>query len=173
MSILFIIAALVAVVAALMVISRRSVIHALIYLIISFLAVAMTFFLLGAPFVAIMEIIIYAGAILVLFLFVVMMLNIGRPAIDQEKQWMAPQGMIAPIIMVVILLGELGYYLLIINRTYKTSAHTVTAHEVGQSLFGPYLLAVELVSFLFLAGIFAAYHLSRLEVDTDGHGEEQ
>ena len=54
--------------------------HALLYLIVSLLAVAVVFFTLGAPFVAALEVIIYAGAIMVLFVFVVMMLNLGQDA---------------------------------------------------------------------------------------------
>src|SRR5437870_4669891 len=74
---LFYIASVVAVIATLMAITRYQPIHALLYLVVSFLAVAMIFLSLGAPFVAALEIILYAGAIIVLLIFVVMMLNLG------------------------------------------------------------------------------------------------
>ena len=84
MNVLFYISAVVAILATLMAISRAHPVHALLYLIVSLLAVALVFFTLGAPFVAALEVITYAGAIMVLFLFVVMMLNLGpgndRPA---------------------------------------------------------------------------------------------
>ena len=86
MAALFYIAALVGVVSTGMVITRLNAVHALLYLIVSLLAVALIFFLLGAPFVAALEVIIYAGAIMVLFLFVVMMLNQGPPAVVQERR---------------------------------------------------------------------------------------
>ena len=67
----------VAIISTLMVITRTNAVHALLYLIVSLLSVALVFFLLGAPFVAALEVIIYAGAIMVLFIFVIMMLNVG------------------------------------------------------------------------------------------------
>ena len=60
-------------------------VHALLYLIVSLLAVAVVFYVLGAPFVAALEVIIYAGAIMVLFVFVVMMLNLGEHAVSMEN----------------------------------------------------------------------------------------
>ena len=72
---LFYIAATIALVATVLAMTRANAIHALIYLIVSLLAVAVIFFLIGAPFAAALEIVIYAGAIMVLFVFVIMMLN--------------------------------------------------------------------------------------------------
>ena len=71
-------------------------IHALLYLITSLLAVAVVFYTLGAPFVAALEVIIYAGAIMVMFLFVVMMLNLGPHAIAEEQRWFSPRLLIGP-----------------------------------------------------------------------------
>ena len=81
----FYIAAAVAVLATLRVITHTNPVHALLNLIVSLLAVAMIFFALGAPFAGMLEIIVYAGAIMVLFVFVIMMLNMGDAAIEQEK----------------------------------------------------------------------------------------
>jgi NADH-quinone oxidoreductase subunit J len=78
MLIVFYIAAAVAVLATTIAITRHNVVHALLYLIVSLLAVAVIFYVIGAPFLAALELIIYAGAIMVLFLFVVMMLNLGE-----------------------------------------------------------------------------------------------
>ena len=80
----FYFAAGVAVVATLRVITNTNPVHALLYLIVSLLAVSMCFFSLGAPFAGVLEIIVYAGAIMVLFVFVVMMLNLGPAASVQE-----------------------------------------------------------------------------------------
>ena len=90
MLIAFYIAAAVAILATVMVITRQNAVHALLYLIVSLLAVAVVFYALGAPFVAALEVIIYAGAIMVLFLFVVMMLNIGDQATEMETTWLNP-----------------------------------------------------------------------------------
>ena len=78
MTFLFYLAAAIAVLSTVMVITRLNAVHALLYFIVSLFAVALIFFLLGAPFVAALEVIIYAGAIMVLFVFVVMLLNLGR-----------------------------------------------------------------------------------------------
>src|SRR5688572_3777673 len=90
-----------------MVITRYTPIHALLYLVVSFLAVAMIFLSLGAPFVSVLEVIVYAGAIIVLFIFVVMMLNLGRETATQERQWLQPRIWVGPSILVLVLLIEM------------------------------------------------------------------
>ena len=91
MNAVFYVSAVVAIAATCMVITQRRAVHALLYLILSLLAVALVFFTLGAPFVAALEVIIYAGAIMVLFVFVIMMLNLGRQAAEQERHWLGPE----------------------------------------------------------------------------------
>jgi NADH-quinone oxidoreductase subunit J len=91
MTVVFYTAGAVAIASTVMAITRLDAVHALLYLIVSLLAVALTFFTRGAPFIAALEIIIYAGAIMVLFVFVVMMLNLGPAAIAQERQWLRPR----------------------------------------------------------------------------------
>ena len=156
---LFYLAALVSLSATALTVTRTNASHALIYLIISLLAVALIFFLLGAPFAAALEIVIYAGAIMVLFLFVVMMLNLGRGSVAQERRWLAPKMWIGPGILAAVLLLELLY--LIVGTEVTTSGIGVSPKEVGVELFGPYLLAVELASILLLAALVGAFHLGR------------
>ena len=159
MSVLFYGSAIIAILATLMVISRTNIVHALLYFIVSLLAIAVIFYTLGAPFAAALEVIVYAGAIMVMFLFVVMMLNLGQVTQDQEKAWLVPSIWIGPSIMAVPLLIEVLYA---INLQKEQMAHTVIgAKEVGASLFGPYVLAVELASMLLLAGLVGAFHLAR------------
>ena len=159
MMILFYIAATVAVVSTVGVIVQSNIVHALIYLILSLLAVAVVFFSLGAPFVAVLEAIVYAGAIMVLFLFVIMMLNMGQHTIDQEKTWMAAKDWALPAGLAAILLAQLLYVL----REYRVDIvpNEVGVLEVSALLFGPYVLAVELASILLLAGLVSAYHLAK------------
>ncbi len=76
----------IAVVSTLRVITNTNPVHALLYLIISLIAVAMTFFALGAPFAGVLEVIAYAGAIMVLFVFVVMMLNLGPASVPARAR---------------------------------------------------------------------------------------
>lgn len=160
MNLLFYISAVVAAVSTLIVITRKNAVHALLYLIVSLLAVALIFFSLGAPFVAALEVIIYAGAIMVLFVFVIMMLNIGAQASKQESQLMSPGIWIGPSVLIVILAAEL-IYLFTVDRARLFATELVGPKQVGMALFGPYVLGVELASLLLLAGLIGAYHLGR------------
>ena len=157
--ILFYIAATVAVVSTVGVIVQSNIVHALIYLILALLAVAVVFFSLGAPFVAVLEAIVYAGAIMVLFLFVIMMLNMGQHTIDQEKTWMAAKDWALPAGLAAILLAQLLYVLREVQ--VDIVPNEVGVLEVSALLFGPYVLAVELASILLLAGLVSAYHLAK------------
>jgi NADH-quinone oxidoreductase subunit J len=159
---LFYISAFIAVLATILVITRTNAVHALLYLIVSLLAVALIFFTLGAPFVAALEVIIYAGAIIVLFVFVIMMLNLGTSAAKQESALLAPGVWIGPSVLCVILAGELAY-ILIGEHSPIRDPGTVSTKQVGIALFGPYALGVELASMLLLAGLVGAYHLGRQE----------
>src|SRR5690606_7640376 len=112
MIILFYIASIVAVVSTLMVITRLSAIHALLYMIVSLLSIAVIFFIAGAPFIAALEVIIYAGAIMVLFVFAVMMLNLGDKSVEHEKHLLSGKMWIGPSILSLILFIEFIYMLL-------------------------------------------------------------
>ncbi len=160
MNLLFYLSGLIAIVSTFMVVTRRSTVHALLYLVVSLLAVALIFFSLGAPFVAALEVIIYAGAIMVLFVFVIMMLNLGAQAAEQEAQWLTPGIWIGPSILIVILALEL-IYVFITDRVRIYAATLIGPRQVGIALFGPYVLGVELASMLLLSGLIGAYHLGR------------
>src|SRR5512142_2066630 len=111
MNIVFYLSAVVAVVATAIVITRTNAMHALLYLVVSLLAVAMMFFTLGATFVAALEVIVYAGAIMVLFIFAIMLLNQGAQSVNLERQWLHGSNWIGPVILSAILLAEVVYIL--------------------------------------------------------------
>jgi NADH-quinone oxidoreductase subunit J len=157
----FYIAALVAVVATIMVITRYNMVHALLYLVVSFLAIAIVFFILGAPFIAALEIIVYAGAIVVLIIFAIMMLNLRQESVDQEKQWLTKEILIGPAVLALILLGELIYIVSVSPVSADVVEHVIDSKAVGMSLYGPYVIGVELSGILLMAGIVGAYHLGR------------
>ena len=156
MLITFYVAAAIAVISTALMVSRMNAVHALLYLVVSLLAVAIVFYVLGAPFVAALEVIIYAGAIMVLFIFVMMMLNLGERATQMERSWVNPGAWVGPAVLAAVLLIELG-----VTLTARPAAqtHGTDPKEVALSLYGPYLLGVELVSMLLLAGIVGAYHI--------------
>jgi NADH-quinone oxidoreductase subunit J len=163
MLIVFYIAAAVAVLATTIAITRHNVVHALLYLIVSLLAVAVIFYVIGAPFLAALELIIYAGAIMVLFLFVVMMLNLGEHATDVEVAWLKPGVWAWPSALATLLLVEL-IYVSVHAAPPSGPMHVVTPKEIGISLFGPYAIGVELASLLLTSGLVGAYHLGRRAV---------
>jgi NADH-quinone oxidoreductase subunit J len=160
MNMLFYLSAAVAVLATVMVIISVNAVHALLYLIVSLLSVALIFFTVGAPFAAALEVIVYAGAIMVLFVFVIMMLNLGPQAARTERRWLNLGSWWGPGLLTFVLLAEL-VYLLALKSDHPVAAAGVGPKEVGITLFGPYLLGVELASFLLLAGLVGAYHLGR------------
>lgn len=157
MELTFYVAGAVAIVSTGLMLTRLNLVHALLYLIVSLLAVAVDFFVLGAPFAAALEAIVYAGAIMVLFLFVVMMLNIGKYAARTEKQWLTPGIWIGPAILSTILIIELAY--LARGESAGLGVGALGPKEIGMALFGPYIIGVELASMLLLAGLVGAYHL--------------
>ncbi|HSM55791.1 MAG TPA: NADH-quinone oxidoreductase subunit J [Candidatus Sulfomarinibacteraceae bacterium] len=160
MDIVFYMASAIAIFATVMVITRSNPVHALLYMVLSLLSVALIFFVLGAPFVAALEAIVYAGAIVVLFVFVVMMLDLKREVEEAQRDWARPRAWIIPAALAAILLAQLVYVLVV--QPGEPGVMTAQGpREVGLTLFGPYLLAVELSSILLLAGLLGAYHLGR------------
>jgi NADH-quinone oxidoreductase subunit J len=157
MDIFFYIAAAIAIISTVMAISGRNAIHSLLYLILSLLAISVIFYLLSAPFIAALEVIIYAGAIMVLFIFVTMMINIGLE-IEAEKKWLRPGMWIVPSVLAVVLLVNLVFALKNV-QTIQPDKEAILPKQVGISLFSTYLLGVEIAAILLMAGVIGAYHL--------------
>jgi NADH-quinone oxidoreductase subunit J len=168
----FYIAAAVALISTFLVITRLNAVHALLYLIVSLLSVALIFFILGAHFAAALEVIIYAGAIMVLFVFVIMMLNLGPMAVEQEMQWVRPRTWIGPSILTGILGAEL-IWVLASGASKVSGGAEVTPKEVGIALFGPYVLGVEMASMLLLAGLVGAFHLGRRDAPSEAAADKR
>lgn len=172
MNTLFYITAAVAVVTSGLVIAQPNPVHALLYLIVSLMSLATIFYLMGAPFAAALEVIIYAGAILVLFVFAVMMLNLGPQSIKQERQWMRPRFWLGPAAPAAFLLAEM-VYILSTGAGGPVADAGIGPEAVGIALFGPYLLGVELASLLLLSGLVGAYHLGRTHDQRSDRGPDQ
>lgn len=163
MNALMLIASTVAVLATVMVITRHNAVHALLFLVVSLLAVALIFFLLGAAFVAALEVIVYAGAIMVFFIFVVMMLNLGAEAVAHERQLTSPDVWVGPGMLALILLAEFIYVIVGGGQGIAPAQGPtpIAPQAVGLHLFGQYAIGVELASFVLLAGLVAAFHVAR------------
>jgi NADH-quinone oxidoreductase subunit J len=160
-SVAFYTASAVALVATLMVITRSHAVHALLYFIVSLFAVALIFLLLGAPFVAALEVIVYAGAIMVLFVFVIMLLGMGREATEQERRWLPAGVWVGPVILTLVLAALVVWILAEGGLTAPVGQVVVGPREVGVALWGPYLLGVEIAALLLLAGLVGAFNLAR------------
>jgi NADH-quinone oxidoreductase subunit J len=157
---LFYLAGIVAVIATLLAITQRHAVHALLYLVVSLLAVAVDFYVLGAVFVAALEVMIYAGAIMVIFVFVVMMLNAAGHAMEVEREWLRPRNWYGPSVLALILLGELVYGT-VTSDGAPSLANAVSPKQVGVALFKTYWIGVEFVSLLLTAGLVGACHLGQ------------
>ncbi|MGO9308277.1 MAG: NADH-quinone oxidoreductase subunit J [Spirochaetia bacterium] len=155
MNAVFTLAAIVAVAATVMMITRRSAVHALLYFVVSLLASAVIMFVLGAAFVAALEVIVYAGAIMVLFVFVIMLIGPETVPIP-GRAW------IGPSLLSVVLLAELAL-VLAQGSLVGQPAVEVIPKQVGMALFGPYILGAEIAAFLLLSGLVGAFHLGRRE----------
>jgi NADH-quinone oxidoreductase subunit J len=160
MTLIFHIAAIVAIISTVLVITQTNAVHALLYLVVSLLSIAVIFFVLGAHFIAALEVIIYAGAIMVLFIFVLMMLNMNIKTAKEEEKLLKPAMWIGPGILSLILLAEFIYVLASGNNEIFR-IQEITPKQIGLSLFDTYLLGVELAGMLLMAGIIGAYHIGK------------
>jgi NADH-quinone oxidoreductase subunit J len=145
--------------ATLLCITRRNPVHAVIYLVAGFFALALMFYLLGAPLVAAWEVIVYAGAIMVLFLFIIMMLGLAPQEAPEGPGWQrwAPLVLLSSSLMICTLL-------LIIQdplASKEINDFYLMPQALGEALFGRYALAVEIVSFQLLFATIGAYMLGR------------
>ena len=156
----FYVAALLSILTTGLALTGTHAVHSLLYLNLSLQSVSAMFLLIGAPFVAALEVVVYAGAIMVLFVFVVMLLNVGRATEQQERSQLSFTSWILPAVIAAALIGELAYVLTLAPAGGALQAD-VAVKPVALALFGPYLLGVEMAALLLLAGMVGAYHLGR------------
>lgn len=159
--VLFIILALAAVASALGMLFSRNAMYSALNLIINFGVVAVFYLLLGAPFIALAQVTVYAGAIMVLFLFVIMLLGAERLRAASSLPWQQP----AALALVVILLLEAAYVIFIRPSTWAglqpIPADFGSPSAVGLRLFDQYTLPFEITSVLLLAAMVGAIVLSK------------
>jgi NADH-quinone oxidoreductase subunit J len=156
--IIFYILAATAVVATLLAITEKHPVHAILFLVTSLFSMATIFYLLMAPLVAAFEVILYAGAIMVLFLFVIMMLDLGHPEKGLSPHWREwlPAALLSGISVASLVL-------VIVSRHAAGVAPAVmpTIREVALRLFREHGLAVELISLQLLFALVGALYLGR------------
>jgi NADH-quinone oxidoreductase subunit J len=159
--ILFILLALVAVLSALGLLLSKNAVYSALNLILNFSAVAVLYLILGAPFIALAQITVYAGAIMVLFLFVIMLLGAERLPSAATLPWQRPLA-----ISSAVLLAVLAIYVIFIRPVTFPGAAPLTPKfgspfEVGTLLFDKYLLPFEIISVLLLVAMIGVIVLTR------------
>jgi NADH-quinone oxidoreductase subunit J len=156
--IIFYILAAVMVIATILAITEKHPVHAILYLVTSLFSMAVFFYLLMAPLVAAFEVILYAGAIMVLFLFVIMMLDLGHPEKGLSPHW---REWLPALLLAGISIGSLVVVIIARQGAAAPSTHALTISEVALRLFQQYGLAVELISLQLLFALVGALYLGR------------
>ncbi len=159
--IVFLILALIAIAAAVAMLVSRNTVYSALFLIVNFIAIAVIYFTLGAPFVALAQITVYAGAIMVLFLFVIMMLGAEKLKEQEPLKWQRPLA----IFLSLALVGESVYALTSrIGFQMVSSAATETLADpkaIGLLLYNKYSLPFEITSIILLVAAIGAVVLTR------------
>lgn len=169
--ILFLVLAVVAVAAAVGMLLSANAVHSALFLILNFGTVSLFYLLLNAPFIAMVQVTVYAGAIMVLFLFVIMLLGAERLRQKSGLRWQAPLA----VVLAAALLGEAGYILVLRGGGLPPAALAADASaafggptQIGDLLFSRYLFPFELTSFLLLVAMIGAVVLTKDEKRKSG-----
>jgi len=164
--ILFLVLSLVAIATALGMLLSRNAIYSALFLVLNFITVAVFYLLLGAPFIAMAQVTVYAGAIMVLFLFVIMLLGAESLPKAQVLPWQKPLA----ITLAVLLSAEAAFLLVTRARPEGQILHPEdiansmdNLREMGMVLFNQYLLPFEVTSILLLVAMVGAIVLTRKE----------
>ena len=159
--ILFLGLALIAVVAAIAMIVSRNAVYSALFLVFNFLTVATLYLLLNAAFIAVVQITVYAGAIMVLFLFVIMLLGTEKESIDGGIRWQMPLA----IVLGLALASELAFVLLrndiVQGPLTDLSTEFGSPASIGRVLFSEYLVPFEVTSILLLVAMIGAIVITR------------
>jgi len=167
-SFIFYVVAAVIVASTAVAITRRNLVHAVIYLIFSFFGTAMLFYLLGAPLLAVLEVIIYAGAIMVLFLFILMMIRT-----ESHQELMFPLSQWLPAALFGLIYVGVGFLTVATTPGTEITLKMVlaTPREFALYVFQRQWFSVEIVSLLLLVALMGALHLGKGEKKNNGEDE--
>ena len=164
---IFLLASAVAIAAAVNMVTQKNPVYSAVFLLVGFLAVAVTFLSLAAPFLAAIHVVVYTGAILVLFLFVIMLLNLREDELGEEYP-IETRGPIA--VMCAAMFGVLAWAIvsepsLAVPVTPPTDVWG-SVEDVGRLLFNIYALPFELISLLIIVAMFGAIVLAKKRLHT-------
>ncbi len=169
--IVFLILAAAAIVSAILVITRKNPVTSALFLVFNFFIIAVLYLFLRAQFIAIIQITVYAGAIMVLFLFVIMLLNLGD---DKLLKWKLNSKRTIATLMGLALLAEILFYVMSFTSTSGLSPRaesTGTVESIGKILYSGYLFPFEITSILLLAAIVGSIFLAKKRSSESPDGE--
>jgi NADH-quinone oxidoreductase subunit J len=152
-----------AVLSAFMVVYSKNPVHSVLYLIVTFFAIAGHYILLNAQFLAAVHVIVYAGAIMVLFLYVIMMLNLNQETEPHKSNYLKLSATVAGGIFMIVLIGSLKGVEKIENLNAANQSAGLIKN-LGQVLYRDYMLPFEMASILFLAAMVGAVMLGKNEL---------
>ncbi len=158
----FYLLAFISVFSALMVVISKNPVHCVLYLIMCFFSIAGHYILLNAQFLAAVHVIVYAGAIMVLFLFVIMLLNLNTASEPHKSTWLKFAATIAAGLLMIVLVGSLKGMESIPMAASGNEAGLI--RNLGNTLFKDFLLPFEVSSILFLAAMVGAVMLGKKEI---------
>jgi NADH-quinone oxidoreductase subunit J len=165
--------AVLALLSAIVVVSHRNPVYSVLSLVVTLVSLAVLFVLLGAPFLAALQVLVYTGAILVLFLFVIMLLNVGREEASREGSGRLQKiGAVLAALVFGGLLGGLFWGRFVGFSLAPLSAETVAVRPLAAALMSRYLLPFEMTGLLLLAAVVAATVLARRPTPRSGRGQE-
>jgi NADH-quinone oxidoreductase subunit J len=148
---------------AMMVITSRNPVHSVLWLIATFFAISGHYILLNAQFIAIVNIIVYAGAIMVLFLFVIMLMNLNRSTEPQKNRLLRMAGAIAGGCLLLVLVAALKDSGLKQQQALVKEGNIGLIENLGKELFSPYVVPFEIASILFLSAMVGAVVIGKKE----------
>jgi NADH-quinone oxidoreductase subunit J len=152
-----------AILSAIMVVVSKNPVHSVLWLILVFFAISGHYILLNAQFLAIVNLIVYAGAIMVLFLFVIMLMNLNSDTEPQKNKWLKIAGVIAGGALLLVFVAALK------NADFKNQVAEVNGgdigliHNLGIALFNDYVIPFEISSVLFLSAMVGAVVIGKKE----------
>ncbi len=163
--IVFLILAAAAIVSAVLMITRKNPVTSALYLVFNFFIIAVLYLFLRAQFIAVIQITVYAGAIMVLFLFVIMLLNLGE---DKLLKWKLNSKRTIASLLGLLLLAEIAYYVMNFTSTSGMSPQSEsmgTVESIGRVLYASYLFPFEITSILLLAALVGAIFLAKRKLE--------
>jgi NADH-quinone oxidoreductase subunit J len=152
---------------AVLVVSTRDTVHSVLFLVLDFLFVAALYVLLGSPFVAVIQILVYAGGIVVLYLFVVMLVNLKRPPEayeDPHRRTKLGFGLAAAMLVELAAIGAFSYTRALPPASTAVIPFTGNTEQVGWMLYTSYLIPFEIASMLLLVAMIGAIVLAKREL---------